>query len=1255
MAEESDSGTQFASGFEVGSVPIGTLIQDHKAVATLFAPYDRVRLAATFGALLAEPSLLANSHRLETLVHLALLVANGTKKPDDAVIEKAFNAMTNSWVGQLEDPSEDVSVCNIETPVENFRVLGGSWESTGFYQQHLVDTLNSLGDRGLINSLRASVYALLRLSDEICRRAGLERNHLGPEMPLKALPSKIRKGVGSWRRIVRFSLQEIAELGIALDDLAPFTLPPSDLAKLPGERIGHSRLERSPLILLPAEVYFVLPSACGPAITRFLLEAVVAAGATRPFAAAIAAQYATLFGKTPVLGGSKVPIEFRGTTGGLAAAAMTEIDRGLYLNYIFVADDLANFAEAGVLGSFPQTGDWDELVDYWIQQSWDAARDRPDFVGGLTLIVACGVGRGFSHLGLGAAREGWRVETISAPDLMTLSWLPDFKPLSLWRMLEAEGRLGELNTELFNINGLLNLAAWMHELEGHLAPHDRLPDDVGDAQLLIMVPPNGLRDLRHKVLARWDPHMVQSMLGEWTRVMRDENSMFAEDHRKPFYVQTNGPEVGWPQAVYESPTRNWWCALETSAGTSGAYAFELLRVLKTWVVRFGPILDQAFPKLPSQVQWRVAFRGDVGEHPTELGLARSTYDDALAALKLRVYPQNNLVEIIAEVGFERAFLHAENIAERALVQRTVEGFRDLANAVQDVSQVQALVAAIVPDIHARSQHGFMARQFRDYIRNSVWAAPILVSAEDTALVRLDLGWRYRDRCEGGDIRGKAECTAFLNAVVTGLEDEICNEMRELDRAAVIDFAFMNHESAVVDRSNWHNTAAAVLALHEDKAATRDVLTQKDFEFNVVLQTSRLLVEFALGEAKASGGREPGRLQLSRIMSKLLLIVRLGGWSDAIRWDAMEPRIRITALGDVQANQNFHEEVIAPYARATSELRLSDSMEGYAENTEDPATDDSPLPINDDFPAEFWEAWKEQFGVGMEVVRAFLGVLEDEGMERRQAFFQMRRSELVTACESTAGLKDAAAPLLDQLIFKPRAAWRQTPEGFDARDLFPWRFRRRLSILRRPLVQLTDDADPVLLVAPGIVEDAVRYMLGAFHRGDFHRSQLSPKMNKWAGRKSDRRGHQFALEVAARMQELGWRTRVEEKITALLRKGFPVDYGDVDVLAWKPETGRVIVMECKDVQYRKTDGEIAEQLADFRGLKVDGKRDLLRKHLDRLDVIQKHVTEVQKSLALTVEPNIEGELVFRNPVPMQFAWEQLRAKTDLHVYDTLHMI
>src|SRR5207245_1991818 len=93
---------------------------------------------------------------------------------------------------------------------------------------------------------------------------------------------------------------------------------------------------------------------------------------------------------------------------------------------------------------------------------------------------------------------------------------------------------------------------------------------------------------------------------------------------------------------------------------------------------------------------------------------------------------------------------------------------------------------------------------------------------------------------------------------------------------------------------------------------------------------------------------------------------------------------------------------------------------------------------------------------------------------------------------------------------------------------------------------------------------------------------------------------FNTTVANRMDGLGWKVKLEMTVPALIGGGLDRDYGDVDVVAWNPDSGRVLLMECKDVQYHRAMGEVAEQLHDFRGETLaDGKPDLLKKHLDRV--------------------------------------------------------
>ena len=111
-------------------------------------------------------------------------------------------------------------------------------------------------------------------------------------------------------------------------------------------------------------------------------------------------------------------------------------------------------------------------------------------------------------------------------------------------------------------------------------------------------------------------------------------------------------------------------------------------------------------------------------------------------------------------------------------------------------------------------------------------------------------------------------------------------------------------------------------------------------------------------------------------------------------------------------------------------------------------------------------------------------------------------------------------------------------------------------------------------------------------------------------------------------------------------------GLIDVLAWRTDTQRVLLIECKHVQHRKTEGEIAEQLADFRGeIKPDGKPDLLLRHIRRVTVISESADVVAKYVGI-FKPKLEGHLVFKNPVPMKFAWTQMEKKMPLHIFSDL---
>jgi len=145
-------------------------------------------------------------------------------------------------------------------------------------------------------------------------------------------------------------------------------------------------------------------------------------------------------------------------------------------------------------------------------------------------------------------------------------------------------------------------------------------------------------------------------------------------------------------------------------------------------------------------------------------------------------------------------------------------------------------------------------------------------------------------------------------------------------------------------------------------------------------------------------------------------------------------------------------------------------------------------------------------------------------------------------------------------------------------------------------------------------------------------------------------------VAEQLREYGWHCWTEQQVRNLAKSGKHPDYGDVDVVAWHSGQQRLLLIECKDLYFGKTAGEIAEQLRDYRGeIRQDGrkeKRDDLRKHLDRLAILNENRYTVCKTLKIDPSAQFEGWTVFKNPVPMLFAWVKFEGLVQIATYDDL---
>lgn len=1233
---------------------IGEYAAAYPHVVAALKPLRAPEVISAFAELLTIPDLQANCFRLELLAHLAAAFCRGRVSPTPGDIKFLFDALAAGMCGRVEDPAEGVFVGLVNPSRGNFRIFEGLREGTSFYLQLVLDVLETASGQDHFDSMRRSVEGLLKLSEAVAGRAGVSEYELGAENPVPTLSEAITARLPSTSGCVAFAFADLRALGIRADDLSPFVFDPASGPRLLDQEIGNSDLELYPLVYCEDRFYLAIPTGVASAITRFVIASVRFLQIERSFEMALAARVVTLIRDTPLLGKlTRLPLARAQIEDSLIGHQLMDIDVGRSFQLIVVFESLASFEAGGLNGTHSFSDGLNRGISAMIADAHRRAGQEIDQPDGLTLIVPAGIGRGFGYSLSEDLPQEWRVYGMPLHDLMTASWLERFEPLSLWRIDEELKVLGALGVLLINQSGLLNLIGSTRELNGRIISEDTFSEVAGPfhGPKVAMLPTNANRLARREAQVRYGARRALNIEGRWLRLQKFGASPFEDDNSDTIYVSREGIENGELLGACLTQTRAWWLSLECPNDGSRAMQFEYWRSLCLWLSLAAPLMDEGYPQLQGgPIHFVFAFDG-IAE--SGVGAPRPRDEkETRELIDVITDVGSSKITIRVRSGFEDALVQPENVGDRALVEAIIRGTAASCGPSSE-STLQKILDCVCPRGGARRIHRWSTTNFRDFMRARLSEPPILLEPIDHVTSLMGLGHKLASYPIPCVISGKNECTSLINGAVETLVREICAELQIYDRRKFIEAVIRNYETTACNREHWRQTSRALVATQKDATAAMRTIVERHARFNACTVASRLLLEAGLCECPLDSGLTPGALGLGRLMAKMMSIHQFGGWSDAIRWDAMAPEIRISALGEIQAHVQFINTVYEPFGRSAGQSFVEHAIESY-DSLFDGEESQGSAPSQLD--TEFFTRWETEFGVSIQAFLAFLIRLEQIALEANREVIDAPRSYLVTLLSVEGSVSEVnAAATLDFVTSAPRQSWFQVPRGHAPSDWYPWRFRRRLAILRRPFLQLADEPNPTILCAPGLIRDAFQSMVTWYRRGEIQ-APRTRGMQQWMGRVNNVQRSKFNETVAERLRQLGWEAKPEVKVTEILGRSFDRNYGDVDVLAWRTDTSRILAIECKDLQGQTTISEVAEQLSDFRGeTRADGKRDHLKRHLDRLAILSENAGTVARFLNLSSSLPIEGHLVFSRNVPMRFAWQQMANRVKLSLLSELESI
>lgn len=1200
-----------------------------KAAFQAVAGWKRSLAIAMLGGLMTEPRYQANTIRLDWLQRLIISGAQGKFKPSASDIALVLNArLASANVTSLEDPIEDFFCDVVPTSIGDAIIFTGHWERASAYTHTMLEAFEALPDARIKQNTLRSAHALLRLSNEIARRAGVTRYTYGVGEPGGVIQLPTSDTLKDWARRVRFSAADLEALEIDRREITPFILGAEQSAAVARERMGDSRLDFHPLVEVGADIVVAAPGSLSLAVRGLLIYVAKGYGVEKAFIARLLEaqqDYAERTGFWPTL-----RLQMESGPHNLRACVCV-FAPGRYLHVIQAPAPFGEFPEK----AFGSTIDFDARANAFIGEDvarfWEFIKEQDDSRESMTLILVSGWGTGFRlapPIEDDKAPPGWRFMALSFAEAGTFGAVEDGKLRDLWRITEQVERLEADGFTVQNLNGTLNLFGLWRMTDGNiLAEHwqDMRPP------CFFTPPTDALFKPLSEAAENQDLRALPYIDGSHKLMQRLDWGSYVD--RIPIYASLSDIRERRLLGAVLVGSRPWWVACETQS----EYAYHAWKAVLHWLAHVGPTLHDLEPTACPSRPVLVRLRLEMDEKLRSAHAAEDFNADIETTLNAETEAP---AQVTLTMGNPWAFhiQAAENVAEAALVTRIIQEISLLSGQPLAEGRDREVVDHAIPSKDWRWLHAHPALSPGDLLISSGLVDEFhKIPMSAIALAKCGHVWRFRNREEGNAISGEEACRAFLRAYLDDTRDGLIAEIRRYDRPLLAEAAARSYQAARKEQRSWNQSIRAMRSIAGD--AAYEAAFERQNEINAVVRCAKVVLELAACEAPSIDGLRPGEEDMYELFARALLWFGNGQILACIRGGLVAPELRISPAGDLMVDRGEVKKALHPAAEMFSKRILDDAAAGYGErHSVDAPEPRAPFRWDEDI----IDALRAEYGLDGPDVMQLAYAMVELARERDTGVLLLRRSELASALQAREPYEECdLVQTLDRLTLRSRDAWTTIPDGLDDRGYDVSRFDRPQSLICRPIQALDAADDPLLLVAPMLVADALAYAFDGIRSGELQDNfWSSEEARAFAGKQGDKEGKTFENRVGDAFEARRFRTIRGRQVEGLLEEAVPEDLGDVDVLAISADTSQIFVVEAKNVKFCRTEAEVAARMSEFRGVmqknaKGREKPDKMLKHLKRVRYLQQKAERLASVLKLSATPKIRGVVIVDAPQPMNF--------------------
>lgn len=621
----------------------------------------------------------------------------------------------------------------------------------------------------------------------------------------------------------------------------------------------------------------------------------------------------------------------------------------------------------------------------------------------------------------------------------------------------------------------------------------------------------------------------------------------------------------------------------------------------------------------------LAFDDQIKEYTNEM--LEENYDEK-TSIEYSINPKIREIKLKIPKQIYNVLHRKDNYGEQILMSAVFKSFNNLlkiyGNKGLDEDEIESMVYSCMPLSDAKMI--LTANSQTDVKLNASFIPKTrYVYDSDIAIIlEENVNWLGNDVVIPKQIEFKEEKETLCVRLIDSLINQIRIRLKEYNSIELLEYLLLRHESLLhrQGEKDFGITARIKCFSHYE-----DVLeSYTEYNTNLIKSSHaiRCLIEFVVAE-QYQGNKIVNDDDADFLIALMVEIINYGVIKDSIKFDIDNPNMGLLESGRIGVSHHFYDDILINYRDSVTQDEILDYRESFYRKFKKISSYSKNNNNNkkDTYYDKVDLVFKDEWGITLPLINAISIYLSDLCFLNESSFLSCDEDEFVNIVKEGIDVKeDTIRAYLNCLTLESRGKIDKPLDSKDYPEIFPWRYNRKLSYIRKPILKVgNDNSGYKLYWSARHLISATDNLIYLFHNGMLKVEPDKKKLGQLIAERNNIKGKEFRDEVYQWLSNYTSLDVIENEVKIKEKGTLAADknYGDIDILAFDKKKKIIYSIECKNTKQAKIMYDFQNDLKNYLERQ-------LPKHINRGRWIKENIEQVKNVFKL-----IEGAWVVESIV------------------------